>query len=264
MKVIYIGILSFTLCAGSLAQSVAKSQGQQAQDVPHGQTSEGRTAAQRNYDPLAGRQHLRGGIWDNALGKVNPENKDYGAQLDQWRKVVVGETIHNLVFWTAIILGSSLLLSLLFIYWLIGDRARRLEITVNILTQTANAYIDAGDHALDAIERHNQLANDYNAMAEKLAALEHQKEKNQKQVERESGRPTEEGAAATSSVVLPNAPESQAADHARAQLEQQMQQRFTHQISALQEKNKTLRTSLNEALAQIEDLKRRQAAVTGA
>jgi hypothetical protein len=43
----------------------------------------------------------------------------------------------------------------------------------------------------------------------------------------------------------------------------QVRQRFANQISALQEKNKTLRASLNETLAQLEQVKRQQSAATG-
>jgi chromosome segregation ATPase len=161
-------------------------------------------------------------------------------------------------------MSLGLLLSLLFIYWLITDRARRLHVSVNILTQIANAYIDARDHALDAIERHNQLADDYNTMAEKLAALAHQKAENQKRVQRESEGATGEDAVLTSRAAMAVVPNPQTADQVRAQIETQVRQRFGNRISALQEKNKTLRTSLNEALAQIEELKRQQASTAGA
>jgi hypothetical protein len=230
-----------------------------------------KSTAQRRYDPLAGHAHLRGGIWDNALNGINPDNKDLGETVRAWREIIVAETIHNVVFWTASAFAASLLFALLFLHWLLHDRARRLHISVNILTQIANAYLDARDHALDAIEKHNQLADDYNALAEKMAALEQQRTDNQKRVR---GEPP-----ATSEMDSPNddspsesASTTRAANgdidpqfpaQLRREAEVQAGQRLAHQISALNEKNKTLRASLNESVAEIERLKREHAAMKG-
>jgi hypothetical protein len=220
-------------------------------------------AARRRYDPLAGKEHLRGSIWDIALKKINPCDIDYGARVDAWQRMIVEETIANYVFWIAVAMSLAMLFAWLYIYWLHKDRARRLDISVNILTQIANAFIDARDHALDAIERHNQLADDYNEMAEKMAALEQQASLNQRRIRAESADETleQQNAAAATNV------QAQQADSARQDADSQVRttlqreaeeragKRFAQQISALQEKNKTLRLSLNQAIAENEQLK---------
>ncbi len=261
-----ISTLILALCVIVLAPSRAHSSQQhvsQALNVQQADTPGGKIATQRGYDPLAGQEHLGGGIWDNALGKINAGNKDYGECVSEWQHVAAAATLHSIVFWIAVAMSLGLVLSLLFIYWLLQDRGRRLHITVNILTQISNAYIDARDHALNAIEKHNQLADDYNALAEKLAALEHHRTENQRRVQRESEGATEEDAHAISGEPGTDVSIPRASDQARDRIETQVRQRFANQISALQEKNKSLRTSLNDALTRIEALKRQQAATRG-
>jgi hypothetical protein len=230
-----------------------------------------KTAVQRRYDPLAGHAHLHGGIWDDALNGINPDNKNLGESVTSWRRMIVAETIHNIVFWTASAFAVSVLFTLLYLDWLLHDRARRLHISVNILTQIANAYLDARDHALEAIEKHNRLADDYNALAEKMAAIEQQKTDNQKRVRSESpatsvmdgggGDSPSEGVGAAQAAHPDIDPQFLA--QLRREAEVQTGQRLAHQISALNEKNKTLRASLNESVVEIERLKREQAAMKG-
>ena len=65
--------------------------------------------------------------------------------------------------------GVTVLILVLYVFWLFRERGNRLEISVNIVTQLANSYLYTRARAIDAIRRHNQLVDKYNAMAEKLA-----------------------------------------------------------------------------------------------
>lgn len=245
---------------------------QQTQARQPAETSPDKTAAQRRYDPLAGREHLRGGIWENALKNINPCDIDYGARIDAWQRMIVDDTIANWVFWIAVAMCFATLFAVLYIYWLHKDRARRLDISVNILTQIANAFIDARDHALDAIERHNQLADDYNAMAEKMSALEQQKNETQKLVRGASPLELEVEEPQTDQSAASPVPDSFVSQQLDSQLlaqlrkasETAVQQRFAHQVAALNEKNKTLRVSMNELIAENERLKQQYATLKGA
>jgi regulator of replication initiation timing len=169
-------------------------------------------------------------------------------------------------------MGFSLLVTLLYVYWLLRDRTRRLDVSVTLLTQISNAYLDARDHALDAIEKHNQLADDYNALAERMAATDQQKTENQKRVRRDAKESVPEdfgGGGSTEAEARSDrsAPPEVGAElllQQRRDADAQAGRRFAQQISALQEKNKTLRTSLNEALTDNERLKREKAETRGA
>ena len=272
MKTIRSGVLLFTISVSGVAQPQSSGPDRaQGQSELQNSAPLGKNATQRRYDPLSGHAHLRGGIWDNALNGINPDNKDLGDSVRSWRQMVVAETIHNIVFWTASSFAVSVFFALLFLEWLLHDRARRLHITVNIVTQIANAYLDARDHALEAVEKHNQLADDYNALAEKMAAIEQQKTDNLRRVRGESPATSAmdslNGDAPAESVGAAPAAHTDIDPQFLAQLrreaEVQTGQRLAHQISALNEKNKTLRASLNESVAEIERLKREQAAMKG-
>jgi len=261
-----IAVVLMTSCVLLCAAPEATAQ-DRAQIAQAASPSAAAASAQHGYDPLAGRPHLRGGIWEHALGAINPHNKDYGASVARVRSAVISATIENGVFWLAMVMSVFVLLSLRFIYWLVQERARRLDISVTILSQIANAFLDAQVHALDAIERHNRLADDYNAMAEKTAAIEQQKAENLKRARGVS-------ADVSSEDVSSGGNESNASVEARAEVpseislavaesDKQVRQRYASQISALQEKNKALRNSLNEALTQLDGLKRHQSPGAG-
>jgi hypothetical protein len=261
MKMFRSNVLLLALCTASLARP------QSSQDP----VSADKSIAQHRYDPLAGRAHLHGGIWEKAINRINPDNKDLGESVRSWRRIIFAETIQNVVFWAASGFAASVILALLFVEWLLHDRARRFYISVNVITQIANAYVDARDHALEAIEKHNRLADDFNALAEKMAAIEQQKIDNQKRVRGESPATTAIGRVG-GDCRSDTAGECQAAHEdidpqslaqLRREAEAQIGQRFAHQISALNEKNKTLRASLNESVAEIERLKREHAAMKG-
>lgn len=268
MKFIARIVFAWMIACALLYVAPAANAQEYAQAVQPAAQNAAATSAQHRYDPLAGRPHLRSGMWGHALEEINPHNEDYGASVARARCAVISATIKNAVFWLAVVMSALLLLALCFLNWLIHERARRLDISVTILTEIANAFLDARHHALDAIERHNRLADDYNTMAEKMAALEQQKAENLKRVR---GVPEETPPGnASSRVGSSSAPTSARveapAETARAAAESDVQarQRYASQISALQEKNKTLRNSLNEALAQLDESKRRPGQGAGA
>jgi hypothetical protein len=93
-------------------------------------------------------------------------------------------------------------------------------------------------------------------MAEKMAALEQQKSHNLK---RARGLPSDTATDETSLVTQESSASADAPQHnerVNTDSDVQMRQQFANQISALQEKNKTLRNSLNEALLQLDAFKR--------
>ena len=134
-----------------------------------------RIQRQRRYDPQAGVPTIRPGIFENSLKSINKQEIDYGAQLARWRQVVVESTIQSVTYWTTIALAGGLLLACTYILCLLRERDRRLEITANIVTQIINWYYYARSHAVDAIERHNQLIEEYSGVAEQLSTLRTQR-----------------------------------------------------------------------------------------
>ena len=134
-----------------------------------------RVEQQRRYDPQAGVPAIRPGIFENSLKSINKQGVDYGAQLAGWRQVMVESTIQSVTYWTTIALAGGLLMACTYILCLLRERDRRLEITTSIVTQIINWYYYTRSHAFDAIERHNAVIEEFNKLAEQLAALRAQR-----------------------------------------------------------------------------------------
>ena len=127
-----------------------------------------RLKAQRRYDPPGGqKQIIRGGPLEGLLDSINQRDIDYGAKLADARQIFLGGTFENLYFWIIVAEGVTVLILVLYVFWLFRERGNRLEISVNIVTQLANSYLYTRARAVDAIRRHNQLVDNYNVMAEK-------------------------------------------------------------------------------------------------
>jgi len=127
-----------------------------------------RLKAQRRYDPPGGRkQIIRGGPLEGLLDSINQRDIDYGAKLADARQIFLGGTFENLYFWIIVAEGVTVLILVLYVFWLFRERGNRLEISVNIVTQLANSYLYTRARAVDPIRRHNQLVDNYNVMAEK-------------------------------------------------------------------------------------------------
>jgi FtsZ-interacting cell division protein ZipA len=126
-----------------------------------------RLKAQRRYDPPGGqKQIIRGGPLEGLLDSINQQDIDYGTKLADARQIFLGGTFENLYFWIIVAEGVTVLILVLYVFWLFRERGNRLEISVNIVTQLANSYLYTRSRAIDAIRRHNQLVDNYNVMAE--------------------------------------------------------------------------------------------------
>lgn len=129
-----------------------------------------------SYDPMAhqwqAQQHK--GIVEKTLAGINPQNKDYGAVVGDWRKGVFENTLHQVYFWSLILLGMGFGISLTGNGWLLRDRERRLTISADIVTQIFNAYVGSRAKALEVIARHNALVDRYNALDGERQRLEDQ------------------------------------------------------------------------------------------
>jgi len=133
-------------------------------------------ADRSSYDPMAHQwqtqQHK--GIVEKTLAGINPQNKDYGAVVGDWRKEVFENTLHQFYFWSLILLGMGFGVSLTGNGWLLRDRERRLTISADIVTQLFNAYIGSRAKALEVIARHNALVDRNNALDSQRQRLESQ------------------------------------------------------------------------------------------
>ncbi len=145
-------------------------------------------ADRSSYDPMAHQWQAqrRKGIVETTLAGINPRDRNYGAVIADWRKEVFENTLHQVYFWSLILLGLGFGISLTGNGWLLRDRERRLTISADIVTQLFNAYIGSRAKALEVIAKHNALVDRYNALDSERQRLTDQiRELSQKPVQPE-------------------------------------------------------------------------------
>ena len=120
-----------------------------------------------SYDPAA-RQPAkqRDSFVDFALKQINPQNTDYGCQMDEARRLLVDATIKNVDSWAVLVALSCLVISFLMILHQHRESNRREIIATEFLAQYHNAWVDARNQAEQAIARYNQLVSRTNNAAE--------------------------------------------------------------------------------------------------
>jgi hypothetical protein len=274
---------------GSLV-ALAQSNAQQANPPLQKRSDDAaRLKVQRRYDPLGGQKHIKGGPLDGLMDSINPQDTDFGAKLANARQALVGNTIENFYFWILVGEGATVLILVFYVFWLFRERGNRLEISVNIVTQLANSYLYTRARAVDAIRRHNQLADDYNAIAEKLAGRDATQQMVMTSVVRSSGGEQAIEIPSQTATPLPvpeSAPNSNSNSNednsaspekpaevsmTKGQLKKVVEDAkrdatlgAKHQVSALTQQVRNLREQLNQALTQIQTLEKKSGTSVGA
>lgn len=115
-------------------------------------------SSQRSYDPaVRNPDKQRDSVVDFALKQLNPQNTDYGCQLQAARKLAVDETVKRIDFWTILVTVSFLVLSFFMLVHGHRDGNRREMIAAEFLAQYHNAWVDARSQAESAIGRYNEI-----------------------------------------------------------------------------------------------------------
>ncbi len=113
---------------------------------------------------------------EKAFHAVNPQDKDYGAVLQSARVAAIQETVDNVLWWADVVLAAGFTLSMAANYWQHRRSEDRLRISSAIVAQLYNSHIASRAKALEAIAKHNQLADLYKAKCDELTKLSQQKE----------------------------------------------------------------------------------------
>lgn len=232
-----------------------------------------------SYDPgasLNAKGQQQSGV-AAALQKVNPQDKDYGQLIDQWRIALFEQTVDDFYWRSCMVLTVLLSLALLYIVWLWRERDLRLNISADIVAQLFNSHVASRAKALETIDLHNKLARRYNA---KCLELTEAKEAN---AEKKSLASSKDGMEAAEKLhSKPTKPTVQASDDETfqpaetdsglnqretqevlagemsagdiSQLQDRLQQ-LTAQNRASEQKIANLRTQLGRAHHSLEDLR---------
>ena len=113
------------------------------------------------------KSHKGQGFADYALGKVNPNDTDYGAALDAARGTTVAHTIDDLYFWSNVV--ALLLLSGVTTVFLFHLRtADKKEITAaTLIAQLWNGRVSDRIEIERRTEQYNNLVDEHNAVVER-------------------------------------------------------------------------------------------------
>ena len=150
-----------------LLLSLGAASGQQTQLQATQSTANPQAPSSRSsYDPMAREEGTvqPKGIVETTLAGINPQNKDYGAVVADWRKEVFVTAVNRIYLWSIFILCLVLSVSLLGNVWLLRQRQSRLAISANIVVQLFNAYVGSRAKSLEVIGKYNALVERYNRL----------------------------------------------------------------------------------------------------
>lgn len=127
-----------------------------------------------SYDPgaVGNGQKKQPGSVETALGKLNPENKDYACAIDSVRVAAIEETIDNILWWTNLVLVTLFSFACLYIYWLWHEREVRLNISADIVAQLWNSHVGSRAKAMETIGLYNDLMRRFNAQTVAIAVAQ--------------------------------------------------------------------------------------------
>ena len=96
------------------------------------------------------------GFLDYALGKINPEQKDYGSQVEVERQVLVEETLDKAFFWSNIF--SLLLLAFVMTLYFLTSRSgdKKELIAATLIAELWNGLVSSREE-IERMEKDNQL-----------------------------------------------------------------------------------------------------------
>jgi hypothetical protein len=158
--------------------SLGAASGQQTQPrAPQFTANPQAPSSRSSYDPMArGKGTVQPkGIVETTLAGINPQNKDYGAVVADWRKEVFETAVSRIYLWSIVALCLALSVSLLGNGWLLRERQRRLAISANIVVQLFNAYVGSRAKSLEVIGKYNALVERYNRLNHDTSAATSEK-----------------------------------------------------------------------------------------
>ena len=163
MKLCGVPILVLLLSFGAAS-------GQQTQPRNAQSTANPQVPNRSSYDPMTrGKGSVQSkGIIETTLAAINPENKDYGIVVADWRKEVFETAVNRIYLWSVFILCVALSVSLLGNAWLLRQRQRRLAISATIVVQLFNAYVGSRAKSLEVIGKYNGLVERYNRLSDDM------------------------------------------------------------------------------------------------
>jgi hypothetical protein len=218
--------------------------------------------------------HKAQGFVDYALGKVNPNDTDYGAALDAARGTTVAHTIDDLYFWSNVV--ALILLSGVTTVFLFHLRtADKKEITAaTLIAQLWNGRVSDRIEIERRTEQYNNLVDEHNAVVEReltTNAPEADSEtKPATSLNRTVGeitdalRPENRSAPRTSFEPMPSGAKEAPATGIEVVRLQQENVLLEHRVEAMRNTEQNLKERLNQTTSLLDQERKRNQALKGA
>jgi hypothetical protein len=208
--------------------------------------------------------HKRQGYFDYVLGKINPNENDYGASLEAGRDALVQHTVDDLYFWSNIVtllLLSGAAAAILF-QWRSGDKKE--VIAASLIAELWNGRVSDRIELQNRTDKFNRLVEAHNSDVERALALKSQPAEKGKEGNgslSRNVRKVTERAATQLSFDMPTMAEEK--DGASIDL-QQNNLLLQRRIEALQNSEQNLKQRLNQTTGLLDQERRRNAFLKGA
>ena len=232
------------------------------------------------YDPAAkaGAPADTTSAVEKAFHAVNSQDKDYGAVLQSARMAAIEETIQNVLWWADVVLLAGFSLSMAGNYWQHRRTEDRLRISSAIVAQLHNSHVASRAKALEAIAKHNQLADLYNAKCDeqsqqRLAETAAEQKRSTKGENQAAAKVAEQQPTDVELTPRPRVQSEATGDQAEAnqpgEIEPSLSEaneikRLKAQLAAKEQKINNLRSQVNRAHTTLEQERKRATAVVEA
>jgi len=234
-------------------------------------------AQTQSVQPQIARQaaRQRQGFFDYALGKINPSNTDYGAEMADGRNALVGHTIDDLYFWSNAVTLGLLVCAAGIIYFEWRSAAKKEIVAATIIAELWNGRVSDRIEIVRRTEQFNQLVELQNQETERLLSAG---SKTSEQEQEAAGSVTKSvgqsgysgspaaGSAAKITLPAPRATESAAVENANdgtARL-QQSNLLLQRRVEALENSENNLKQRLNQTTLLLDEERRRNRTLKGA
>jgi hypothetical protein len=218
--------------------------------------------------------HKPQGFADYALGKINPNDTDYGAALDAARGATVKHTMDDLYFWSNVV--ALILLSGVITVFLFHLRAadKKEIMAATLIAQLWNGRVSDRTEIERRTEQYNNLVDEHNAVVERELMARSQPAPSEDQGATDLKRSVENldsrakagtlSASAGSQNRLDVAPSDTPVSAVGALNQQQRTVLLERRIEAMKSTEQNLKERLNQTSALLEQERQRNQALKGA
>ncbi|GGG87157.1 hypothetical protein [Edaphobacter dinghuensis] len=231
----------------------------------------GVAVAQNTNVPIPAKQtnQKHSGFLDYALGRINPDQRNYGAEAQAERDLIVTLTVENVYFWLTV--SAVLLLTGVLTMHLLSLRAdeKKEYLTACLITELWNGRVSDCIEIDRRTEQYNRLIAEKNAMAESSIAREKELAEAEarpdarahKKIERLVG--DRRSGSAPGEIPKGASAEMPLGTPTTVDLGQQ-NMLLERRIEAMRNTEQNLRERLNQTATQLEDERKRNKALKGA